>query len=110
MYGNEKRIQLSVDTSTVGDNTLIAAPGSGKNLLIDFIMLHPSGGAQELTLKTGSTILFPIDLDDNQPFTFENAMHDPEGVFKCADNEAFILNLGAATRVTGYIKYRVFNN
>ena len=109
-YANEKRVQLAVDTSTSGDNTLIAAPGAGKYLAIDFILLHPSGGAQEIKIKTGSTVLLPMDLDDNQPFTIENTIHDPEGIFKCADNEAFVLNLGAATRVTGYIKYRVFNN
>ncbi len=110
MYANEKRIQLSVDTSTVGDNTLIAAPGSGKYLAIDYVVLIVSGGAQEINLLSGSTNLLPADLDDNQTLLIDNTIHDPEGVFKCADNEAFILNLGAATRVTGYIKYRVHNN
>lgn len=105
-YANEKRIPLAVSTSTAGDNTLIAAPGEGKFLAIDFIALNPDGGAQTITMKTGNTDI-AYALNDNQPLTFENAIHDPEGVITCKNNTAFILNLGAATSITGYIKYRI---
>lgn len=106
-YANEKRMPLAVDTTTSGDNTLIAAPGAGHFIAVDFIYLHPSGGGQTLIVKSGSTTRFTMVLDDNQPITFENAMHDPEGVITCADNEALVLNLSAGTQVTGYIKYRI---
>ena len=109
-YANEKRIQLAVDTSTSGNNELISAPGDGSYLAIDFLLINPNGGGQTLTIVTGSTTIFSLTLDDNQPFTIENAIHDPEGIIKCGNNEAFVLNLGAGTQVTGYIKYRVFNN
>ena len=108
-YAIDKRIQLSVNTSTSGDNELIAAPGSGSFLAIDFLTLHPNGGAQTLIIKRASTEVFREVLDDNQPFTVENAIHDPEGIITCGDNEAFNLNLSAATQVTGYIKYRIIN-
>ena len=107
MYANEKRIPVAINTSTSGDNELIAAPGAGQYLAIDFILLHPNGGAQTLILKTASTERFRMVLDDNQPFTVENTIHDPEGIITCADNEAFNLNLSAATQVTGYVKYRI---
>src|SRR3990167_4983940 len=106
-YASEKRIPLSVDTTTSGDNELIAAPGAGKHIRIDFISINPNGGGQTLIAKSGSTERFRFVLDDNQPFTFENAMHDPDGIITCNDNEAFNLNLSAATQVTGYIKYRI---
>ena len=106
-YASEKRIPVAVDTSTSGDNELIAAPGAGQFLAIDFISLNPNGGGQTLILKSGSTTRGSFVLDDNQPLTFENAIHDPEGIITCADNAAFNLNLSAATQVTGYIKYRI---
>lgn len=108
-YANEKRIQLGVNTSTTGDNALIPAQGEGTNIYIDFILLHPSGGGQTLILKSASDEIFRMVLDDNQPFTVENTIHDPEGIIMCGDNEAFNLNLSAATQVTGYIKYRIHN-
>jgi hypothetical protein len=105
-YANEKRIPLAVSTSTAGANTLIAAPGDGKFLAIDFIALNPDGGAQTVTITTGTaTVAFA--LNDNQPLTIENAIHDPEGIFTCSNNTAFTLTLGAATSVTGYVKYRI---
>ena len=108
-YNPDKTIPLAVNTSTSGDNELIAAPGAGSFLAIDFLMIHPNGGGQTLIAKSGSTERFRFVLDDNQPFTLENAIHDPEGIVTCADNAAFNLNLSAATQVTGYIKYRIIN-
>ena len=106
-YASEDRLSLAVNTSTSGDNELIAAPGSGSFLAIDFLVLHPNGGSQTLIVKSGSTERFRLILDDNQPFTFENTIHDPKGIITCADNAAFNLNLSAATQVTGYAKYRI---
>ena len=108
-YAIDKRIALAVNTSTSGDNELIVAPGAGAFIAIDFISLNPNGGGQTLIAKNGSTELFRLVLDDNQPFTFENAIQDPEGLLTCSDNAAFNLNLSAATQVTGYIKYRIIN-
>jgi len=98
---------IAVNTSTSGNNTLIAAPGAGKYLAIDFITLNPDGGGQTLIFKSGSTELFRLMLDDNQPLTYENAIQHPKGIITCADNEEFVLNLGAAQSVTGFIRYRI---
>ena len=106
-YANEKRYSIAINTSTDGNNELITAPGAGKFLAIDFLAVHPNGGSQTLIAKSGSTEKFRLILDDNQPYTFENAIHDPEGIITCADNEAFNLNLLSATQVTGYLKYRI---
>lgn len=107
MYANQKRLPLPVNVAESGDNELIAAPGEGKFIHIDYLQLNPNGGGQTLIFKSGSTERLRFVVDDNQPITMENAIHDPEGIITCAVNEAFNLNLSAATQVTGYIKYRI---
>lgn len=106
----EKRIQLGINTSTSGDNEIIAAPGTGKTILIDLLMLNPNGGGQTLIIKSGSTEKFRMVLDDNQPITIDNADMDEDGAISMATNAAFNLNLSASTQVTGYVKYRIRNN
>jgi len=102
-----KHARINVNTS--GDNEIIADPGDGKYIAIDFLTLNPDGGAQTLTFKSGSTTLFDMALDDNQPLTFENAMHHQKGVITIADSQAFNLNLGASTSVKGFCRYRIVN-
>lgn|SRR3990167_2128172 len=106
-YANENRLSVAINSSTSGDNELVAAPGAGQFLAVDFLVLHPNGGAQTLIVKSASTERFRLVLDDNQPFTFENAIHSEKGVIWCAANEALNLNLSAATQVTGYLVYRI---
>ena len=107
MYANEKRISVAINTSTSGDNEIIAAPGAGKQLYIDYLQLNPNGGGQTLIIKSASTEKCRWVLDDNQALTMEDSIHDPEGVITCAVNEAFNVNLSASTQVTGYVKYRI---
>ncbi len=104
-YANEHRVPLAISKSTQALQAIIAAPGAGKRLAIDFITLNPSGGANNVTLTGAIAPVFA--LNDNQPLTFENAIHDPEGVFHCDDNQAFSLTLSAATLVEGYLLYRI---
>lgn len=110
MYANENRLSVAINTSTSGDNTIISAPGAGHYLAIDFLALNPNGGGQTLVVNSGTTERFRLVLDDNQPYTFENAIHDPSGIITCGDNESFVINLSAATQVTGYVKYRIVGN
>ena len=93
--------------ATAATFTVAAAPGAGKYLAIDFVTLNPDGGANTLTLVSGSTTLATFVLNDNQPLTFENAIQHQKGVLTCADNEAFKITLSAATSVTGFIRYRI---
>ena len=107
-YANEHRIPLAITTSTQAITALVAAPGVGKRLAIDFVSINPSGGSNTVTL-TG-TIAIPMVLNDNQPITFENAIQDPEGIMHCDDNQAFSITLSAATQVEGFLLYRIIGN
>lgn len=98
---------VAINTSTSGDNTIIADPGDGKHIAIDFITLNPDGGANTLIFKSGSTELTRFVLNDNQPLTFENAIRHPRGIITIADSQAFVLNLSASTSVTGFARYRI---
>jgi hypothetical protein len=103
----EKLYKADVNTSTSGDNTMVAAPGAGKHLAIDFITIIPTS-AVSVTFKTGSTAYggaFP--LDTKQSLTIENAIHNHDGVITCADNEAFVISLGGAVQVGGFIRYHI---
>lgn len=101
----ERRYQVAISKSTQAIEALVAAPGAGKRIAIDFITLNPSGGANTVTL-TG-TIAPAFVLNDNQPLTFENTIQDPEGILHCDDNGAFSLTLGSATLVEGFLTYRI---
>lgn len=104
-YANEHRIPLAISKSTQAIEAIIQAPGAGKRLAIDFLSLNPSGGANSVTI-TGAVAPVLV-LNDNQPLTWENAIHDPEGIFHCDVNQAFSLTLSAATLVEGYLLYRI---
>ncbi len=105
-YANERRTQVEFSEATIdAAHAVITAPGAGKRIAIDFITLNPSGGANTVTLNFVTPTAFA--LNDNQPLTFENAIHDPEGILHCAPNTAFTIGLSAATAVEGFISYRI---
>lgn len=100
----------TINISTSGDNTLIAAPTDGKYIAIDFISFFPTS-AVTVTIKSGSTAKTgPLPLDGKQTITWENAMKNEHGVIRCAPNEAFIINLGGNVQVGGMIDYRLVGN
>lgn len=96
---------MAISHNSTDAATIIAAPGAGKRLAIDFLTLNPSGGANSITLGFGISPVFV--LNDNQPLTFENAIHDPEGIMSFDDNQAFTIDLSAATLVEGFVRYRI---
>ena len=104
----ERRMQLAISTSTQAITALLAAPGAGKRLAIDFVNLIGAGGANTVTL-TGN-IEASIALANLGQFTASNDMQDPEGVLHVNDNQAFSITLLNATSVTGWINYRIINN
>ena len=101
---------VEINTSTLGVNEIIAAPGAGKRIAIDFIQILPSGGANTLQIRDGTTVRVRYTMDDQQALTIENVIQHPLGIIKMADNSAFNLNLSAATLVTGFVRYRLLNN
>ena len=98
--------RATVSVSSSGDNSAtIAAPGSGKKLVILSYFLV-AAGAITVTLKGGATALtgaMPIAANGSGI-----ADRDPAiGLFDLAENTAFVINLGSAVAVTGYVSYVV---
>lgn len=110
MCGYSETIRKAdINISSSGDNTIIAAPGAGKHLMIDFITLIPTS-AVTVQMKDGTTAYGgPLPLDAKQPFTFENAVHYERGIITCSDNAAFVINLGGAVQCGGFVRYRIYN-
>lgn len=105
--GDLKTVVISHSAS--GDNEIIAAPSDGY-IAIDHINLVNTS-AVSVTFKSGSTSLSgAYPLAEKQPITLENAAHHEKGVITCGRNEAFIINLGSAVLVSGFIRYRIVGN
>ena len=99
-----------ISCASSGDNTIIAAPGAGKTIVIDHINFIVTT-AVTVTFKSGSTSLsgaYPFDT--KQAMALDNAMQAEKGVITCGTNEAFIINLGGAVQVSGFVRYRIINN
>ena len=105
-HGPGRRARARINTSSSGNTTLVAAATDGAFYEIDFIQIMPSGGANTVQLRDGSTtVVFSYPLDDNQAQTFDNASGDYPIVL--SSNTAMVLNLSAATQVDGFVLYRV---
>lgn len=103
----EKLNKVDVNIATSGDNTLIAAPGDGYYLAIDFISILPTT-AVAVQFKTGTTAYGgPLPLAALQALTWENSTQNQDGVITCGNNEAFKINLGGNVQVGGLIRYRI---
>ncbi len=101
--------KADINISSSGDNIIIAAPGDGKYLCIDFIQYLPTT-AVTVQYKDGATNYGgPLPLDAKQAVTAENAMHNEHGIFTMSNNSAFVMNLGSAVQVGGIVRYRIFN-
>ncbi len=95
-----------VNATVVGDNTIIAAPGAGKYLAIDFLLFVPSADTT-ITFKKGVTPFSgAMPLKASQVATIENAMKNEHGVLTCDDNQAFVINSTGGV-LTGLIRYRI---
>lgn len=108
LYAEDLRTAV-LSISSSGDNTVIAAPSDGF-IAIDHINLVPTS-AVGVTFKSGSTALSGVyPLEQKQPITLENAMHNSKGVITVATNTAFVINLDTAVQVSGFVRYRVVGN
>ncbi len=107
--------KADINISTAGDNTVIAAPGDGKYIAIDFIQALPAGG-MTVQLKDGTTNYGgAMALIQSQGFFFANSMHNEHGVITLGNNKAFVINLsgqdtpGVTALTGGFIRYRIIN-
>lgn len=106
---NETERTAVIAISTAGDNTIIAAPGVGKRIYIDHINWLV-GAATTLTLKNGSTpVSGAYAFTTGGGNAIDNAPVLEHGIIECSDNAAFIINLGSAVSVQGFVRYRINN-
>ncbi len=99
-----RRARAEIDIASSGNNTIITAINPG-HIEIDHINLIPTGGANTVILRDGSTQIASYAFDDNQGFAFDNASGDAP--LTLSNNSAFVINLSAATQVSGFVLYRV---
>jgi len=104
---SETERTATINISSSGDNTIVVAPGAGKRIYVDYVSFLPTT-AVAVTFKSGTTALSgPYPLDTLQAFTAENASQIESGIIECADNSAFVINLGSAVQVGGFVRYRI---
>lgn len=104
-----RKAKADIDISASGDNTIVAAPGAGKFIVIDFLTVFPAA-AVTVQFKDGSTNFggsFPLDA--KQPITVENAS-GVRPALELSNNSAFVINLSGAVAVTGWVNYRVIGD
>ncbi len=106
-YNSDDVKIILVSKATQAIAPIIAHPGVGKRVVLDYICLNASGGANVVTLTGAIAPVF--SLAANETLILDNAAHDPKGVFSCNLDQALSITLGSATAVTGYLKYRIIN-
>lgn len=105
MPGDKKGF-AEISTSTSGDNTIIAAPSVG-HIEIDHLEIMPTGGANTVRFKldgAAGSVGYQYAFDDNQAYVYDRTSY---GTIEVKEATAFIINLGAATAVTGMVIYRI---
>lgn len=114
MFDYHETLENGVVSFTgTGDNTVIAAPGAGKYLAIDFLAMVPSADVT-LTLYSGPQASGvqksgAMPFKANQPIIIENAIKNEHGVITCEDNQAFNIYSTGSSTITGFIRYRIIN-
>ena len=107
-YANDSVRIASVSKNTETSAAIVAAPGVGQRIAIDYIAISAIGGANRITLTgDGGTTPAVIQLAANGLLQISNDINSSTGIFPCGDNQAFSLALGSATLVSGYVLYRV---
>lgn len=95
---------LVISASSSGDNTLLAAQGSGNIILVHQAILVASA-AVTAKFRNGTTdITGPMDIDAKSGFVLP---FSPVGWFKTSANALLAINLGGAVQVGGVLGYTV---
>jgi hypothetical protein len=103
---NVTQTKLTGTTATSGDNTLIAAPGSGKQIVISQLILqNESATATTLVVKAGATAILRV-LCQNQGDGLSQ-VYPPERCLAIGDNTALVLNLSGANSCGYTVLYYV---
>lgn len=101
--------KADINISTQGDNIIIAAPATGKHFRIDHINFI-ANAAVTVQLKDGSTNYGgSYVLQAGQAVVLENSFLNDQGVITTSDAANFTMNLSAPVQVSGFIRYRLYN-
>lgn len=102
----QSEVQYAViAASDAGDNTLVAAAGSGVKIRVISLVLSAPGGANDIRLESaagGTAILGTIGLADNGQLVLP---YNPAGWCETAANALLNLELSAGTAVGGVLGY-----
>jgi hypothetical protein len=99
--------KADINISTSGDNTIIAAPGDGKYLAIDFVQYMVTNTTTVQHKDGAANYGGPYPLAAQQAVTIENSMQNEHGVLTCSNNSPFIMNLSGNVQTGGIIRYRI---
>lgn len=98
--------ELPLEIATMGDNTIIAAPGVGNRIIIYHIN-YLTRGAVNVRLLSGANDLSGLYTWQNAQgggFAFDGSS---VGGLPLNENEAFVINLSAAVGIDGFILYSI---
>lgn len=102
----DRKAFVEINTSTSGDQTIIAAPTRG-HIEIDHMEIMPTGGANTIRIKldgAAGSIGYEYAFDDNQAYVYDRTTNNS---MELKEATALILNLSASTKVTGMVQYRI---
>lgn len=105
----DRLLKADINISTATTTEVIAAPGAGKFLAIDFIAAQ-TDAANDVTIKDGSTTYGgAYNLTAGGGLTFENTIKNKDGIITLTANTALNITTSAATQLSGFVRYRVVN-
>ncbi len=118
----ERLLKADINISAAGDNVIIT-PGSGEMpaawengaqfIAVDSINLMAAGGATTIQLKSGKSAEGSTNYGGQYSFAtgqalvLENTAQNELGIITCGPNKSFVINLGSAVQVSGFIRYRL---
>lgn len=103
--GNRELIRVLISAATIGDNTLIPAPSRDLEILEIFIWNGVT--AQDLALRDGRNVVWRQTATPIAGGFFAGYAGSFQPHFIVSAGNPFVLVLGAAAQVDGFINYRL---
>ncbi|MBS1863019.1 MAG: hypothetical protein JSS68_15060 [Actinobacteria bacterium] len=89
-------------TTEGGENTIVAAPGEGKSIVVlGYVLSASAEGAY--VLKTSSATHAKLNVAKGGGASFAGSFDCP--AFKCAANKALVLETPASSKAFGHLTY-----
>lgn len=107
MAWSEFLLKADINFSASGDTEIIAAPGAGKQIVIDYINFKLGSTASNIQLKDGTTNYGgPYNMAAYEGAEFSNNYQNQRGIITLSSNTAFKMNSTVSTQVSGFVRYR----